>query len=613
MKTKIFWFALLAILFSVNNSSWAQDYAGSKTVTSAGNVDLSEWIVPTGQLNQRYLLKIVAELVDPQLVKTGVTDWTSVSRSFPNNYPDLLIWVNEQWAPSSLPGPYVIYGDGTVAYDVSYISWPEIWVNGVKVGNIADNGTRWIPTGSTTWGQVGESGGYVEIRPASVTDVVELRLNSFFAGNGGNNLLRLNNVIQTPYNQSVYVLSNGIFQLTTSSGGYGSNNVIDFSVQFSSSPVQYTITTTVDPNSILTPSGEVSVNVGGSQTFIASYSNGYERNQLLVDGSTVVNANTYTFTSVSANHTISLTSKAIVYSITYHANGGSGASNSTYTIESSTITLPTPTKEGNTFKGWYGNVSLTGEVVVSIPSGSTGNKEYWAKWEANAPTQYTITATGDSHGFLSPSGVITVNAGESKTFTTSYDPGYERDKLLVNGVDANANTHTFVNIQESQTITLTSKAIVYNITYYLNGGTGAENVTYTIETGAISLPIPEKVNNHFEGWYDNTGLLGDPIVVLPAGSTGNKEYWAKWSIPDGIEEIENIDFQVYPNPVQSVLFFTSDSPIKRVAIYALSGNKALEKVGDTREVEVSSLHPGVYIVRIVLGNGKTISQKLVKY
>jgi uncharacterized repeat protein (TIGR02543 family) len=124
----------------------------------------------------------------------------------------------------------------------------------------------------------------------------------------------------------------------------------------------------------------VNVNAGESRTFTASYTAGYERNQLLVDGG-VVNADTYTFTNVQANHTISLISKATVYSITYHLDGGTGTATGTYTVENE-AGLQTPTKEGFTFQGWYDNAGLSGNVISSIPAGSTGNQEFWAKWEA---------------------------------------------------------------------------------------------------------------------------------------------------------------------------------------------------------------------------------------
>jgi Listeria/Bacterioides repeat/Listeria/Bacterioides repeat/Listeria/Bacterioides repeat len=96
---------------------------------------------------------------------------------------------------------------------------------------------------------------------------------------------------------------------------------------------------------------------------------------------------------------------ATTYTITYNLNGGTNGSNpSTYTIASATITLANPTYTGYTFGGWFTNVGLTGTAVTSIPTGSTGNQAFWAKWTA---IPYTVTF--NSQGAIDPA-AITVTA-----------------------------------------------------------------------------------------------------------------------------------------------------------------------------------------------------------
>jgi uncharacterized repeat protein (TIGR02543 family) len=79
------------------------------------------------------------------------------------------------------------------------------------------------------------------------------------------------------------------------------------------------------------------------------------------------------------------------YTITYILNNGTNPTNppTSYTIESSNITLPTPTRtDGYAFDGWRDKEDLSGDPVIGIPTGSTGNKTFYAKWTANP---YTIT------------------------------------------------------------------------------------------------------------------------------------------------------------------------------------------------------------------------------
>jgi hypothetical protein len=67
----------------------------------------------------------------------------------------------------------------------------------------------------------------------------------------------------------------------------------------------YTITATAGPNGTITPSGAVTVNEGGSQTFTFTPADGYQINTVLVDNQPQTPIPTsYTFTNVQANHTI---------------------------------------------------------------------------------------------------------------------------------------------------------------------------------------------------------------------------------------------------------------------------------------------------------------------
>lgn len=69
------------------------------------------------------------------------------------------------------------------------------------------------------------------------------------------------------------------------------------------------------------------------------------------------------------------------YTVTYDTNGGynNGYSYSTITYGSSFI-LPTPTREGYTFAGWYDE---NGNLVTSGTWSLTGNVTLTPSWTAN--------------------------------------------------------------------------------------------------------------------------------------------------------------------------------------------------------------------------------------
>ena len=78
---------------------------------------------------------------------------------------------------------------------------------------------------------------------------------------------------------------------------------------------------------------------------------------------------------------IKCSAQAITYKITYDLKGGQISNNPTsYTVEDE-IVLPQPILYGYTFKGWIGSNGSNPDMNVTIPKGSSGDKEYTAVWE----------------------------------------------------------------------------------------------------------------------------------------------------------------------------------------------------------------------------------------
>ena len=69
------------------------------------------------------------------------------------------------------------------------------------------------------------------------------------------------------------------------------------------------------------------------------------------------------------------------YTITYvNVDGATNENPASYNVETGTITLKDPVKTGYTFAGWYGTDDFTGDAVIKIAQGTTGNITLYAKW-----------------------------------------------------------------------------------------------------------------------------------------------------------------------------------------------------------------------------------------
>jgi len=77
----------------------------------------------------------------------------------------------------------------------------------------------------------------------------------------------------------------------------------------------------------------------------------------------------------------------------------------------------------------------------------------------------------------------------------------------------------------------------FTITYHLDGGTnGVGNPAgYITANTPITLSPPAKSGAIFGGWFTDSGFTS-PVETpaIPAGSTGNKEFWVKWTDEGGI-------------------------------------------------------------------------------
>ena len=111
------------------------------------------------------------------------------------------------------------------------------------------------------------------------------------------------------------------------------------------------------------------------------------------------------------------------YTVTFNANGGSvSTASKTVTSGSTYGTLPTPTRTGYAFAGWYtaasGGTQITASSAVSI----TANQTLYAHWTANT---YTVTFNANGGGTPSPASKTVTYASTYGTLATVSRSGYQ--------------------------------------------------------------------------------------------------------------------------------------------------------------------------------------------
>ncbi len=213
------------------------------------------------------------------------------------------------------------------------------------------------------------------------------------------------------------------------------------------------------------------------------------------------------------------------FTVTLNANGGTLSENLTSYVYLTGATLPEAEKTGYAFGGWYADEALTGNSVSVISSSDSGNKIFYAKWNANV---YEVK--------------LILNGGEIINNITSYtygnrvelgEPSKKGNRFL--GWYTNASFEgarvTEISATEMGNKTFYAKweEAYGNVTLHANGGTLSENLTQYQEGYKVDLPVPAKNNYDFAGWYDNQDFNGTAYYEIPETAKGNQEFWAKWT------------------------------------------------------------------------------------
>ncbi|MFV0480288.1 MAG: hypothetical protein ACK5LZ_06955 [Anaerorhabdus sp.] len=273
---------------------------------------------------------------------------------------------------------------------------------------------------------------------------------------------------------------------------------------------QYTITATAGDNGVITPVGVTVVNGGSDMEYVIttqkniSTNTAYEVDEILVDGVaidmgevTINETNTkvtyrYTFTNISANHTIDITFKKLV--LTAYISAAKGGVISYQVIENAvtTMTGSVPVGEAYALEYPYGatlkitgiansgsssdtsyahttNDPVSGSLRSSI---SNTPKQYYNLSQSTVDTsisytfntRYTIYTESNAGGQLSTPWYNTVYEGDDLIVRVTPNEGYIIAEVKINGESVEIkDTYTFSSVNANQSLYVTFAFASYDV------------------------------------------------------------------------------------------------------------------------------------------------------
>ena len=259
---------------------------------------------------------------------------------------------------------------------------------------------------------------------------------------------------------------------------------------------------------------------------------GYQIASVTVDGVSQGTPGSYSFSNVTAAHTIQATFAAVPsYTLTVSKNGtgtgtvaATGISCGTDCTEAysagTAVSLTATASASSNFTGWTG--ACTGTVspcTVTMNAAASVTAAFALK-------TYTITASAGANGAISPAtGGINVNYGAAQTFTITPNPGYLIAGVTVDGVSQGTpGSYSFSNVTAAHTIQATFAANTYALTVSKTG-TGTGTVTNS-PTGtsfsagtSVSLTAAADANSVFTGWTGACSGTTNPCTVTMSANT----------------------------------------------------------------------------------------------
>ena len=224
------------------------------------------------------------------------------------------------------------------------------------------------------------------------------------------------------------------------------------------------------------------------------------------------------------------------YTHTFNANGGGTVSPATITKAYNTAlgTLPTVSRTGYTFVGWFDTSAASGGTQATTTTKVTGTKTWYARWSINS---YTFTF--DKNGGNTPS---------TTTITKEYNTAVGTLPTCTRNAD---NTYTYAfagwfdtSASSGGTQLTTSTKVISNKTWYArwtptyknytvtwdgNGGTPSKSSSSFHYNDALgTLPTATRTGYTFKGW--STSKTGTVNVNTTTKVTADVTYYAVWTI-----------------------------------------------------------------------------------
>lgn len=206
------------------------------------------------------------------------------------------------------------------------------------------------------------------------------------------------------------------------------------------------------------------------------------------------------------------------FTVSFNSNGGDQSYSSVTVSYGSTINLPTPTRTGYNFVGWFDSNSSGSQYTSSTPI--TSSITLYARWDAKTYTVYF-----DSCGGTPSYKPLTIKYGGTVNLPSPTKEGYDLAGWYTSASGGTKYTSS-TKITGDVTLYAVWNKKTYTIIFDSNGGTSINS--QKVEYGTtFNLPTPKKSGYTFDGWY--TSPNGGTKYASSVKITSSTTFYAHWT------------------------------------------------------------------------------------
>ena len=216
------------------------------------------------------------------------------------------------------------------------------------------------------------------------------------------------------------------------------------------------------------------------------------------------------------------------FTVWFYGNGGSvSESERTVMFAEPYGTLPTATREGYTFAGWFTQSSGGDEVRAETPVSTPWSHSLYAHWRGN---EYTVSFDPNG-GSVDTASKTVVYGSKYGTLPTPAKYGYSFDGWYTAAEGGSwRDADSTVNTTADHTLYAHWRAAAHVVTLDPNGGTvSTETATAYYGYTYGWLPTPERPGYRFDGWFTEADG-GEPVTNDTVVATAEDEtLYAHWT------------------------------------------------------------------------------------